>query len=233
MPASRDSVPARPALPLDESAGPVAVLGAAARLLPALPAVVGGYVLLALVALVSQDAANLLSFPVNAYAVTAAYRELGGAPADGNPVGVRVLVTLVAGLVTGAVVLLGVVVLVVPGVYLLVRLRLVVASVMLEDTGPLEALGRSLALTRSHFWTVLGVGLAPLAVLLVVTLAAALAAGALPPTGSPDLAAVRGALRVGGAAATVVADPVAVTANAVLFALYEEDTAGGEPPTAA
>jgi len=165
-------VPARPALPLDESAGPVAVLGAAARLLPALPGVVGGYVLLALVTLVSRDAANLLSLPVNAYAVTAAYRELGGDPADGNSFGVRLVVAFVAGLVTGIAVLVGFVVLVVPGVYLLVRLRLV-------------------------------------------------------------LAALRGALRVGGAVSTVVADPVSVTANAVLFALYEDGTGGTRPPATA
>ncbi|ESS06176.1 MAG: hypothetical protein A07HB70_01726 [uncultured archaeon A07HB70] len=225
-------MPARPALPLDESAGAVAVLGAAARLLPALPGVVGAYVLLALVTLVSQDAANLLSLPINAYAVTAAYRELGGDPADGNSFGVRVLLVLVAGLVTGLAVLLGFVVLVVPGIYLLVRLRLVVASVMLEDSGPLEALGRSLTLTRSQFWTVFGVSAVPVAVLVVVTLVTALSAGTLSSGGLPDLAAVRGALRVGGAVSTLVADPIAVTANAVLFALYDEETTGCRTPTA-
>jgi hypothetical protein len=221
--------PDQPSLSVDESAGALAVLREAARLLPALPGVVAGYVVLAALTLASQDLANLLSIPVNAYAVTAAYRELGGEPAGSNSFGVRVLLAVVAGLVAGLAVLLGLIVLVVPGLFLIVALRLTVATVMLEDAGPLAALDRSLALTSSNFWTVAGVSLLPLVVGLVVGVPVALSTGGLSTAGLGDLAALRGATRVAGAATTLVAQPVAVTANAVLYALYADAVPSAAP----
>jgi hypothetical protein len=94
---------------------------------------------------------------------------------------------------------------------------------MLEDTGPVAALGRSHDLTSSHLLTVFGVAAFPFGVLVVVT------AGVVAATGGPpsslasreELVALRNALRIAGAVATLLADPVSVTANAVLFAMYE------------
>lgn len=72
----------------------------------------------------------------------------------GRPLAVFVVVACV---VAGFGILFGFALLVVPGVFLTVRLRLVTAAVILEDSGPLEALGRSFDLTSTHPRTVFGV----------------------------------------------------------------------------
>jgi hypothetical protein len=207
---------------LDESAGALAVVRASARLLPSLPGVVVAYAVLAVVALASRDLAGLRSRSTPTPSPPRTARR-AASPGGSNSVGVRPLLAVVAGLA----ILLGLVFLVVPGPCLVVARRLTVAAVMLEDAGALAALDRSLDLVSSQFWTVAG----------VVWLPVAFATGALGPSGD-DLAALRHTTRVAGAATALVAQPVAVTANAVLVALYADAgplggdaTPGGESRT--
>ena len=87
-----------------------------------------------------------------------------------NSLGVRVLLTLLAAFVAGLAIVVGLLLLVLPGLYLFTRLYLVVPAVMLSDDGPLEALGSSWDRTEGDVLTVAGVALAVFAVSAVVQL---------------------------------------------------------------
>jgi hypothetical protein len=63
----------------------------------------------------------------------------------------------VAGLLTGIGIALGLVALIVPGLFLLTRWILVTPAVVLEGLGATEALRRSWSLVRGHGWTVFGI----------------------------------------------------------------------------
>lgn len=93
-----------------------------------------------------------------------------------SSLGVRFIVAFVASLVAGVAVLVGLVLLVVPGLYLAVRLYLVLPAVMLDDRGPLEACGESWARTAGNSITIAGV--------VAATVAAALLAGAVAVVGA-------------------------------------------------
>ncbi|MDW8338407.1 MAG: hypothetical protein RMM28_04630, partial [Thermoleophilia bacterium] len=68
------------------------------------------------------------------------------------------LATLVAaGILAGVAVAIGFLLLVVPGIYLLTIWALIAPAIVLERAGVLEAFGRSRALVRGRFWTVLGI----------------------------------------------------------------------------
>jgi hypothetical protein len=120
------------------------------------------------------------------------------------------LLSFVAALVAGVATLAGVVLLVVPVIYLPVTLRLTVAAVMLEDVGPVAALGLSHDLISSHLRTVLGVVAFPLAVLVVAVAGVGVVTGDLSSSlSTPEgLVALGDTLRVAGAAVTPHADPV-------------------------
>jgi hypothetical protein len=136
---------------------------------------------------------------------------------------VRVLLAFLAAPAAGIVVLVGLVFLVLPGIYLAVRLRLVVAAVMLGDCGPLEAFGRSFELTSGHGLTVFGVWLPTAVAGLVIGAAIALWTGGVTLAGGPDAAALEAAGRLTGAATAVLVTPVAVAADAVMYGLYGPD----------
>jgi hypothetical protein len=93
--------------------------------------------------------------------------------ADGRPVGWREAMgvglarggrLLKAWVVSGALVLLGLVAGVVPGIVLMVRWAVLDAVVVLEDLPVMAALGRSAALTAGRRWPILATGLACFAV---------------------------------------------------------------------
>lgn len=225
---------ALPSLDIDESAGPLAILREAVRLLPAMPVALSLFLFAGLITLVSTGLGNLFAFVPQVVGLSAAYRELGGRRRGSNSFGVRLLLAFVAALVAGIAILLGLVLLVVPGVYLTVKLRLVVAAVVLEDRGPLEALGRSYDLVTGNGWTVFGVWLATTLASLSLGAAVLLATGAVGLSGGVDLAAVESATRLAGAASTLLVSPVVVAADAVMYGLYGPDDTGAraEPGTA-
>lgn len=71
----------------------------------------------------------------------------------------RIAPLFAVSIMTVAAVALGFVLLVVPGVLLLVRLYFGAVVVVLEGSGPVDALRRSFDLTRGHFWRLLGAAL--------------------------------------------------------------------------
>jgi hypothetical protein len=103
-------------------------------------------------------------------------------------------------------VLLGVIALILPGIYLAVRWYVATQSVVAEDRGPVEALQRSGELTRGQWWRVLGISL-------VVGLLGAVAGAFLAlPVGALAAVADSGALLVLG---NVIADSVILSFTAL------------------
>jgi len=64
---------------------------------------------------------------------------------------------LVAGLLAGICIALGFVLLIVPGLILLTVWAVIAPVIVIEQTGALDAFGRSRALVRGHGWTVFGI----------------------------------------------------------------------------
>jgi hypothetical protein len=84
----------------------------------------------------------------------------------------RLAALVVAGLLAGVGILLGLILLVVPGLYLLTRWSMIVPVIVLENRSAGESFGRSWELVRGNAWRVFG--------LIVITLlAAAIASGIL------------------------------------------------------
>ena len=132
-----------------------------------------------------------------------------------NSVGLRILLTLLAAFVAGVVVIVGLLLLVLPGLYLFVRLYLVVPAVMLGDDGPLEALSSSWDRTDGNVFTVAGVALGVFAVSSVVQFVLLFAL-----TGSvlPTFELIRTTeFKIAQAGGTLVSGPLGAAAMAVLY----------------
>jgi hypothetical protein len=177
------------------------------------PLVVVPFLLLALVTLASTTLSNFLRIAVQAVVLVSAYSTLGGQTDTSNSMPVRILIAFIASLIAGIVIVIGFLLLVLPGIYASLRLRLVIAAVILDDAGPLEALSRSIELTAGNTTTVFGVWA-------VLTVASLLLGGIVlvvvgVPSGDPQ--AFQGVARLASAAATLLVAPVGVSANAVMF----------------
>lgn len=213
-------------LQLDQSAGAVTILRRAVGLLPRVPSVLGIYVVVAILSLLSNVLGNFASIVGQSVAVVLVYREIGGEADANNSLGVRLLIAMFAALVAGFGIVVGLALLIVPGIYLLIRLRLAVAAVMLEDSGPIEALGRSFDLTNGHGWTVFGIWLIPFVISLPVGGIVVVAAGGVSLSGAVNSAALQPSLRLAAAASIVVTGPLVATSDAILYGLYGPDALG-------
>ncbi|GAA0307747.1 hypothetical protein [Halarchaeum salinum] len=215
----------------DDDAGALDILRAALGVLRDSPGIVAIYVVLALVTALSSTLGNFGSIIVLGLAIVLAARTLGLDGSDAsNSLGVRLLLVLVAGIVAGIGVVIGYLFLVLPGIYLTLRLRLVAATVMLEDSGPIAALSRSFDLTEGHTWTVFGVWLVVSLVGLAV--GGAVVLSMVPATSLTDPTALQPALRVASAASTLLTGPVVAASDAVMFGLFRTDDAAGADGTA-
>ena len=132
-----------------------------------------------------------------------------------NSLGVRVLLTLLAAFVAGLAIVVGLLLLVLPGLYLFVRLYLVVPAVMLGDDGPLEALSSSWDRTDGNVFTVAGVALGVFVISSVVQLVLLFVlTGSVLPTF--ELVGTTG-FKIAQAAGTLVSGPLGAAAMAVLY----------------
>lgn len=207
-------------LRLDESADAITILRETTRLLPQMPLVIGIFAITAVVSYILSPLGDWVALIGEALAVVVTYRELGGRASTNTSIAIRLFLAVVAGIVAGLVTLIGFVLLIIPGVYLLVRLQLVVPAVMLEDSGPLEALGRSLELTQSHTWTVFGVWFAPLLAGLTFTLGVIVAADGITLSGGIHPAALQSSLQLANALTTLIVMPIAAIATTIMYVLY-------------
>lgn len=119
---------------------------------------------------------------------------------QGRPVGIgealadaagRMFSAAGASLAAGLAVLTASVALILPGLYLVVRLSPAVCATVVEEVGPLASVSRGWALTRGHFWDVLiclvafvALGLVGVAVLVAAGLLLRAAASAAGPAGT-------------------------------------------------
>lgn len=92
----------------------------------------------------------------NSIAVDLGYHTLDDAHGHQTPFATRVVYLVGAILVAGIVFIIGLVLLVLPGIYAAIRLALFPAAVMVDGNGPLQALEESWERTKGHGWTVLG-----------------------------------------------------------------------------
>jgi hypothetical protein len=132
-----------------------------------------------------------------------------------NSLGVRLVLVVVASLLAGIAVLLGTIALVLPGFYLLLRLYLFVAAVVIDDCGPVEAIAESWERTGGHLVTVAGV------VLSLFLVALPLSVGTLLVTaGGVDAAVERiaaGDTFLARTVGTLVAGPLGAAATTVMY----------------
>lgn len=140
-------------------------------------------------------------------------------PAPENSLGVRLIVLFVSALIGGIGIILGLLLLVIPGVYLWVRLYLAPPAVIVDDCGPVEALGESWSRTAGNTVTVFGVALA-----VVVLGVGASAVVLLALAGGIDAAIERissGNTLVMGSVASFVSSLLTVVASTVMYARSE------------
>lgn len=118
----------------------------------------------------------LLSYVVTGAILFGVYQQMRGEPFSMaralNIAGSRVLSILMVSLISGVVVGVGFILLVIPGVILYLMLMVAVPATVVERIGPLDALGRSMSLTRGHRLELLGLIIIFALLMLLITSAA-------------------------------------------------------------
>jgi hypothetical protein len=110
-----------------------------------------------LVAALIQFAAAALAIAACFKAISAAYlgERAGAAESLRYALG-RTLALCIAYLVVIVIVVVGLILLIIPGIWLAVKLSMVFPAVVFERRNPFGAVGRSWSLTSGHFWRTLG-----------------------------------------------------------------------------
>lgn len=146
-----------PSLDGPDETGVAALLRLTLRLLREAPWVVVVYLFAAPVAAVLDSGGGLVTGPASILAVILLVEGLYVNTTGSNSMGVRFLLALVADLVTAFAIILGLLLLVVPGLYALVRFYLVIPAVLIDDYGPIEAMRTSWERTEGRVLEVGGV----------------------------------------------------------------------------
>jgi len=133
-----------------------------------------------------------------------------------------ILPLLVAGLLAGLGIAVGLVLLIVPGLFLLTIWAVIAPVIVIEKTPALEAFGRSRELVRGHAWTVFGI-------VIITGLLTGIASGILQAAFSflPEFLEIL----VGGTIAQAIVAPFSAIALAVTY-FRLRDAHGGEPASA-
>jgi hypothetical protein len=133
-----------------------------------------------------------------------------------------ILPLLVAGLLAGLGIAVGLVLLIVPGLFLLTIWAVIAPVIVIEKTPALEAFGRSRELVRGHGWTVFGI-------VIITGLLTGIASGILQAAFSflPEFLEIL----VGGTIAQAIVAPFSAIALAVTY-FRLRDAHGGEPASA-
>lgn len=127
------------------------------------------------VLLVPQAILDLISRPLSAVSILTSTYSLGalilaiGARDQGRPITIgeaysslgfgTFVMLLVTNIVAAIIIAISLVLLIIPGIYVLVRLAFIDPVVVLERTGIGEALSRSWGLVRGSWWRAFGIGL--------------------------------------------------------------------------
>lgn len=82
-----------------------------------------------------------------------------GSQAPTNSIGVRFLYTILTGIIMYIAVLIGLLLLVLPGLFLALKFSLAIPAIWIGDEGPIEALSDSWERTSGNLLTIIGVGI--------------------------------------------------------------------------
>jgi len=115
----------------------------------------------------------------HAIVIFAAFQDLRGRPVNaGESMGqgvARLFPILVASVLVGLLVFMGMLLCLIPGLIALTAMAVVVPACVVERLGPIESMSRSADLTTGHRWPILGVAFAWGVIVIVVTIAIAAA----------------------------------------------------------
>jgi hypothetical protein len=156
--------------------------------------------------------------------------EIAGEPVDarqGSSHAVRRLLTLIgAGFLAMLSVLIGLLALIIPGLWLIGSFTMLTAVIALEDVGPVTALRRSMALVRGRWWPTVGF-------LILVGLLGSVAAQLVQLIALPIVGAAGVGIAAGlGFVVLIVAQGVVVAAIAVMITLWYFDLRARKEPVA-
>jgi len=115
---------------------------------------------------------SLLSGAISGLAMQFADETLGYSPTR-KSLAVRFVYSILAGILMGLIIAIGLLLLILPGLFLALKLSLTPAAIWIDDQGPVSALSASWNRTAGHLLTLIGVGLVLLTVASVVILLAA------------------------------------------------------------
>lgn len=216
--------------PLDahpaSSAGPLAVLRGSVAVVARRPAVAGVFTLAAVSLHLSASFGVLAAIVAYSLAVVMGFEAVGAPSGPLVSPPMRYALALIAALLAAVAVGLGLVLAIVPGLYLAARLRLAPAAAFLDGAGPVDGLRRSYGLTEGRVRTVFGasaaLGLLAVAVWLAVALVLAAEGFAVR---LPDAATLERALGVALPLVVAVVGPPSVALDALLYGLYSPRTA--------
>lgn len=215
------------------SSGPLRILADAVRLIAREP----GALLLFLVAggigYLSQLLGSILTIVLTVALIAWLYGDAGGKTTTNDSFLVTAFNAVLASLVAGVIILVGLAFLILPGIWLAIRLRLVVLAVVIEGAGPLKAISRSLSITEHHAMTIFGVAAVFFVVNLAILAPFAYHFGVFEP-GPIEMSTLRPALRTGTVVTTTVVTPVSIAADVVMYGIFQRNTGvgtGGESST--
>lgn len=185
-------------------------------------AIIGWLLIQPLPGMVSTVLDTIVSSTAGGIAVIMAYTTLGGRPNSRESFAGRLVFVLISQIIAGIIIGIGFICLIIPGIYLYIRLQLIIPVIMLEGCGPIEALSRSSTLTKGHTWTILGVGI----VFIICSLffMFVIYAMGLAPVEDLTLATLRQALQPSSTLAAIVITPISISSYTVMYGLYSQES---------
>lgn len=187
------------------------------------PILFGLYVILGASALFSGTLSNFVSIVVTALGTLIAYRGMGKEiDTEGSRV-VLIVYVFIAGLAAGLVGALAMLLLVIPGIYVTLRLQFATAAIMLEERGPINGLERSWGISGGNVWTIFGVGVVFFVASLVFWGGAVLITGGIPTGTTAEVAqGIEQQATYGSALQYVLLGPIQLCCTVYMYEAFRE-----------
>ena len=196
--------------------GVIEILREGVSIAISIPLAFGLYLIPAIANLFNTYLGALLSPIVAALVTVMAYSAMGGEVQTERSRILLVVFAVVAYLLAYVAAGIAGILLFIPGLYVAYRLSLATAAIMLEEQGPIAGLQRSWAIAKGNLWTIFGVNLAFLVVIIVVFVAALLIGGGIP-DGPNAATAIQSPIGYASAVVGVLTGPVQVACNVFMF----------------
>ncbi|WP_233553986.1 hypothetical protein [Halococcus sp. IIIV-5B] len=189
-----------------------------------LPVLYGLYLMIGLGFVIWGSVGGVVSLIVTALGTLVVYRGMGKDIDTERSLVVLVVYAYLAGLIADFLGLVGIFMLVIPGIYLTLRFQFTTAAVMLEEQGPFGGLRRSLAISEGNLWTIFGVGSVFFVVSLVCWGGSILATGGVPtgPTGEV-LQRLSQQIAYGSVIQSILVGPVQVCCTVYMYEAFQTE----------